>query len=142
MSLVRVNLKKELFTLSMLRYNMDIYKYKDKKKYNEFAKQVDIQEYYLYNKHRVFPGYKSEKNIIFTLNHLSKIFNNKKSPCTVYSNGFIFSKNNLKKSYVIVDSKKIVFPVRNDIFSYCNVNERECQYLKLHFLLMKSFESL
>ena len=139
MSLIRSNLRKELFTLSMLRYNMKMNEFFNRKKYYEFSKQVDLQEYYLFRKHRIFPGYKSNKNIILSLNHLSNIFHNPKSPYTVYNNGFVFLKQQGIINYNISDKNKLIFPILIDNFSYCNVKEEEYRYLELHFLLLKSF---
>lgn len=139
MSLIRSNLRKELFTLSMLRYNMKRNEFFNRKKYYEFSKQVDVQEYYLFRKHRIFPGYKSNKNIILSLNHLSNIFHNPKSPYTVYNNGFVFLKQQGIINYNISDKIKLIFPILIDNFSYCNVKEEEYRYLELHFLLLKSF---
>ena len=141
MSLIHSNIRRELFSLSVLRYNMEMNRYRDQQKFKEFAKQVDIQEYYLFQKHKIFPGYKSDENIILSLNHLSNIFHNPKSKYTVYQNGFIFSKNEIISNYTIPDCKEIKFPLINDKFSYCNVNERECYFLELHFLLFKSMKT-
>lgn len=139
MSLIRSNLKRELFTLSMLRYNMKINEFFNRKKYYEFSKQVDLQEYYLFRKHYIFPGYKSNKNIILSLNHLSNVFHNPNSPYTVYNNGFIFLKEERVNEYIILNSNNIKFPMLIDNFSYCNVTEEEYRYLELHFLLFKTF---
>ena len=51
MSLIHSNIRRELFSLSVLRYNMEMNRYRDQQKFKEFAKQVDIQEYYLFQKH-------------------------------------------------------------------------------------------
>lgn len=139
MSLIRSNLRKELYTLSILRYNMKMNEFFNPKKYKEYAKQVDMQEYYLFRKHHIFPGYKSNKNIILSLNHLSTIFHNPKSPYTVYNNGFIFLNEERVNEYIILNSNNIKFPNLIDNFSYCNVREDEYRFLELHFLLFKTF---
>ena len=132
--------QKELFTLSVLRYNMKMNEFCNKKKYNEYKKQVDIQEFYLFRKHHIFPGYKSEKNIIDTLNHLSKIFYHPNSSYTVYNNGFIFRKEKKINHHDIKKNLEITFPKNiNELnLSYTKVNYIEYLYLDLHFLLLKS----
>lgn len=139
MSVIRSNIRQELFTLSMLRYHRKMNEFFNRKKYNEFSKQVDIQEYYLYRKHHIFPGYKNKKNIILSLNHLSNVFHNPKSPYTVYNNGFVFLKEQGIINYNISETNKLIFPVSNDKFSYCNVQKEEYRYLELFFLLLKTF---
>lgn len=130
-------IKKELFTLSVLRYNRIFYKSKDKEKFLDFHKQVDIQEYYLFHKYKLVPVQKEKKDIILTLNHLSHQFHNPKFPYILYNNGTIYKKTKNIKNYIF--SEKLEFPIKiQNNLSYCNVNKEVYNYFSLYFSILES----
>lgn len=132
------NIKKELLTLAMLRYNRSFYKNKNKEKFLDFHKQVDMQEFYLYYKYRIIPMKKKEKDIIITLNHLSHQFHNPKYPYIVYNTGYIFRKNRILKNYIFPHNLNFPIKIKNNV-SYCNVNREVYNYFILHFSVLESF---
>lgn len=134
-------IRKELFTLSLLKYNMKIFENRDKKKFIAFAKQVDIQEYYLFQKYNFFLPSKKEKNIIQTLNHLSHQFYHPKSNYTVFNNGFIFYKEKQIYYFPIKQFPLLTFPKtkKNSNITFTKIKRIEFDFFQLHFLLLKSF---
>jgi len=134
------NIKKELLTLSVLKYNMKYYENKDYKKFLDFHKQVDAQEYFLYHKYKLFSVDKKKKNILLSLNYLNHEFHNPLYPYIIYNNGLIYKKHKLLKSYGITDYKKLIFPVQiSSDLSYCNVSKDKYQYLDLYLTSFESF---
>lgn len=134
------NIKKEVFTLSVLKYNMKYYENKDYKKFLEFHKQVDAQKYFLYHKYKLFSVEKKKKNILLSLNHLSHQFHNPLYPYIIYNNGLIYKKHKFIKSYSITDYKKLIFPVNiSSDLSYCNVSKDTYNYFNLYFTSLESF---
>ena len=131
-------IKKEFLTLAMLRYNRIFYKNKNKEKFLDFHKQVDIQEYYLYHKYKIVPIKKNEKDIILTLNHLSHQFHNPKYPYTIYNNGSIFRKNKIVKNFLFSTNLNFPIKIKNNL-SFCNVNKEVYSYFNLYFSFLETF---
>lgn len=123
-----LNFKKEIFTLSMLKYNREINKLRSNRKFFYYENQVNNQEFFLYCKYNYLPIDKDKDSVYRTIEFLTKQFHSEKNEYKIKSNGDVIYNKEKIESFYIEEPMKL--PRKMGRKGYCKVKKREYIYIK------------
>lgn len=123
-----LNFKKEIFTLSVLKYNREINKLRSNRKFFYYENQVNNQEFFLYCKYNYLPIDKDKDSVYRTIEFLTKQFHSEKNEYKIKSNGDVIYNKEKIESFYIEEPMKL--PRKMGRKRYCKVKKREYIYIK------------